>query len=110
MYDAQTFVVFAKTVTLVFGGIITFYTFRAFRRTGSPALRSLTVGLGLLTLGALLSGGTHTLVGGSTAIGIGINSTLMAAGFASMTYSLYVRESNAAAATGTREGQESGGG
>lgn len=110
MFDAQAFVVFAKTVTLVFGGIITFYTFRAFRRTGSPALRSLTVGLGLLTLGALLSGGTHTLVGGSPTLGIGVNSLLMAAGFASMTYSLYVRESNAPAATTAREGQGSGDG
>ena len=110
MYDAQTLVVFAKTATLVFGGIITFYTFRAFRRTGSPALRSLTVGLGLLTLGALLSGGVHTLLGGSTTLGIGVHSTLMAAGFASMTYSLYVRESNATAATGTREEQGSGDG
>jgi hypothetical protein len=108
MYDPQPFVVFAKTMTLVFGGIITFYTFRAFRRTKSPALRSLTIGLGLLTLGALLSGGTHTLVGVSPTLGVGINSMLLAAGFASMTYSLYVRESKATAATTAREGQGSG--
>lgn len=108
MYDAQTFVVLAKTATLVFGGIITFYTFRAFRRTGSPALRSLTVGLGLLTLGGFLSGGTQDLVGSSATLGIGINSTLIAAGFASMTYSLYVRESNAATETAARSGHGSG--
>lgn len=108
MYDPQTFVVLAKTATLVFGGIITFYTFRAFRRTGSPALRSLTVGLGLLTLGAFLSGVTQGVVGVSSTLGVGVDSTLMAAGFASMTYSLYVRESNAAARTEARDGHGSG--
>jgi len=108
MYDAQTFVVFAKTAILVFGGIITFYTYRAYRRTRSSAMRSLTVGLALLTAGALLSGGTHTLVGGSDALGIGIHSTLMAVGFASMTYSLYVRESNASTATASGDRHSSG--
>jgi hypothetical protein len=55
-FDLGLFVVTMKAVTLAFGTILTWLSYRAFRRTGAPALRALTVGIGLLTAGAVLGG------------------------------------------------------
>lgn len=82
----------AKTVTLVFGGSITLLAVRAFRRTGSPALRALALGVGLLTVGALLGGIVHQLFELSLRIGVLVQSSFTAAGFAVLTYSLYTED------------------
>jgi hypothetical protein len=88
----QTTVVFvaAKTATLAFGSALTYLSYRAFRRTNLHALRALAVGIGLLTLGALLGGLLHQLGGISLRASVGVQSVFTAVGFAVMTYSLFV--------------------
>lgn len=79
-----------KTLTLILGGSITYLAFKASRRTGSAALRSLTVGFGLVTLGALLAGAVDQIAGLQTEVALIVESALAAAGFAVIVYSLYV--------------------
>lgn len=82
--------VVAKTVTVVLGSVITLLAARAFRRTGSPALRSLAAGIGLITLGALAGGALHQVFGVALAVGVAVQAVCTAVGFAVMTYSIYV--------------------
>jgi hypothetical protein len=79
----------AQTATLIFGGAITVLALRAFRRTGSPALRALAVGIGLLTVGALLGGTLHQLLGLNLGTSVLVQSVATAVGFSVLTYSLY---------------------
>jgi hypothetical protein len=83
-------IIAAKTAILLLGGSITYYALRAFERTGDPSLRALAIGFGVVTVGALVGGVSHQLVGADLAVGIAINSLLTAAGFAVIVYSLYV--------------------
>lgn len=89
MNHLASLVVVLKTVTLILGGTITYLSFKAYRRTGSPALRSLTIGFGLVTLGALLAGVADQIIGLQTDIALVVESVLTAAGFAIIVYSLY---------------------
>jgi heme A synthase len=90
MLSPAAAVVASKTAVLVFGGLVAFYATRAYRRTGSPALRSLAIGLGLIVLGALLAGVVHQVLDAPLSIGVAIHSAFTAVGFATMAYSLYV--------------------
>lgn len=87
----QTFVIAMNTVTLVCGGLVTTLAWRAHRRTGSPALAALTAGLGLVTVGALLAGALHQLVGLDFATGVTVQSAFTAIGFTILALSLYTR-------------------
>ncbi|AZH26099.1 DUF7521 family protein [Haloplanus aerogenes] len=78
-----------KTGTLLLGSLITYLSFKAHRRTGSPALRALSVGFGLITIGALLAGVGHQFTSISLAESIVIESALTFLGFAVIVYSLY---------------------
>lgn len=85
-----------KTLTLVFGTLITYLAWTASRRTGSRALRALAVGFGVVTVGSVL-GGTIDLLGdvfdvtGPEGIlyGVLVQSVLTMIGFGIITYSLY---------------------
>lgn len=83
-------VVALKTVTLTLGGLITYFTYRAYRRTDSPALRALAVGFGIVTLGAFLAGIADQVLGVDRTTVLVIESTLTAVGFGVITYSVYV--------------------
>jgi len=83
-------VVALKTITLLLGGMITYFAFKAYRRTRSVALRSLSVGFGLVTLGSLLAGAADLILQVDQRYALIIQSTLTAAGFAVIMYSLYV--------------------
>ncbi|WP_335999192.1 DUF7521 family protein [Halorientalis halophila] len=89
MYANAALLTVAKTATLLFGGILTLLSLRAYRRTGSPALRALTVGIGLVTIGAILGGVLHQLFGLPLRTGASFQSVFTAIGFAILTYSLY---------------------
>lgn len=78
-----------KAATLWFGGTITVLSYRAYRRTDSPALWALTVGIGLVTVGAFLGGVLHHLANFSIEISATTQSVFTALGFAILTYSLY---------------------
>jgi divalent metal cation (Fe/Co/Zn/Cd) transporter len=79
-----------KTLTLALGGSITYFSHRAFRRTGSNALRALTVGFGIVTLGALLAGVVDQFSPVDPSVALVVESLFTAAGFAVILYSLYV--------------------
>ena len=83
-------VVALKTITLVLGGLITYFAFRAYRRTDSPALRALALGFAVVTLGAFLAGIADQVVGVDRTAVLVIESALTAVGFGIITYSLYV--------------------
>lgn len=80
-----------KTLSLVMGGLITYFAYRAYRRTDSPALRALTVGFGIVTLGALAAGVLDVFLTGENArtFALIVESALTTAGFAVILYSLY---------------------
>lgn len=90
MNHFTSLIILLKSVTLVLGLIITYLAYKAFRRTGSPALRSLSLGFALVTLGAMLAGIVDQVVGLATDLALVIESALTAAGFAVIVYSLYV--------------------
>lgn len=81
--------VVTQGVILVAGGLLTVVTLQAYRRTGSPALRALAVGFGLLLLGAVLGGTLHQAVDGGLRVSIVAQSACTALGLSVMAYSLY---------------------
>ncbi|MGQ3328333.1 DUF7521 family protein [Halorubrum sp. FL23] len=85
------FIIVAKTAILVLGGSITYYALRAYGRTGNPSLRALAIGFGIVTVGALIGGVSHQIIGSTLAVGIAINSLLTAVGFGVVVYSLIVK-------------------
>jgi hypothetical protein len=85
----QYIVVALKTVTLVLGGAVTYFAAKAWLRTSSPALRSLAIGFGIVTLGALLAGGVDVFLDVGRDFAVLTESALTAIGFAVIVYSLY---------------------
>ena len=84
-----TTVIALKTVTLLLGGLVTYFAFKAYRRTDNAALRALAIGFGLVTVGALLAGVANQVLGISGGYALVIESAFTALGFAVITYSLY---------------------
>lgn len=89
----EPFVVAMNTVTLLCGGFVTVLAVRAYRRTGSQSLGALALGLGFVTIGALVAGVLHQLFGVDFATGVTIQSFFTAIGFGVMAYSLYAKNS-----------------
>lgn len=85
----STAVIALKSVTLVLGGLITFFAFKAYRRTHATALGALALGFGFVTIGAMLAGAAHQAFGFDTNSVLLIESTLTALGFGVIVYSLY---------------------
>ncbi|WP_232819756.1 MULTISPECIES: DUF7521 family protein [Haloprofundus] len=83
-------VVALKTLTLVLGGLITYYAYKAYRRTGAVALRLLAIGFGIVTLGSLLAGAADQVLATDQMYALVVESGLTAVGFAVIVYSLYV--------------------
>ncbi|MXV63445.1 hypothetical protein GS429_15545 [Natronorubrum sp. JWXQ-INN-674] len=79
-----------KTLILLVGSFITYFSFKAYRRTRQRALGYLTAGFGLVTLGLVLAGLLYELLGVSLMTGILLESVLMLVGFLIIAYSLYV--------------------
>ena len=89
--NVATAVVVLKSVTLALGGSITFYAFRAARRTGPSALRTLGLGFGTVTLGALLAGVVDQFLAVEPVLALTVESLFTTVGFAVILYSLYVK-------------------
>lgn len=83
-------IIVTKTIILLLGGLITYLSYKAHRRTRPAALRALAIGFGIITLGALFAGIAHQFLDVELIIGIFINSILTMLGFVIITYSLYV--------------------
>jgi hypothetical protein len=82
-------IVAVKTSILVLGGLITYFSYKAYRNTGEGSLRALAVGFGIITFGALLAGVLDVILDVSLAVGVLIDAVLTLLGFAVITYSLY---------------------
>ena len=78
-----------KTLTLVLGALITYLSYKAYRRTGAPALRALSVGFGVITLGTLLAGALDQVLQFRIQVGLLVESAVVTVGFAVIVYSLY---------------------
>lgn len=89
MTHITTLVVAFKTLTLTLGGLITYLSFRAYRRTGADALRAFAIGFGVVTLGALFAGVADQLLQAPSDYALVIESALTAVGFGIIVYSLY---------------------
>ncbi|TYL36852.1 hypothetical protein CV102_20290 [Natronococcus pandeyae] len=79
-----------KTLVLLVGSAITYFAFKAYRRTKQPPLGYLACGFGLVTLGLVLAGVLHEILGVSLETGILLESLLVLAGFLVIAYSLSV--------------------
>ncbi|SIR80208.1 hypothetical protein SAMN05421858_3808 [Haladaptatus litoreus] len=87
--NVSPIVIVLKTLTLALGGVITYFAFKAYRRTGSKALRLLAIGFGIVTLGAFLAGIADQAFQIDRDLVLVIESALTAIGFAAIAYSLY---------------------
>ncbi|WP_159899366.1 DUF7521 family protein [Salinirussus salinus] len=82
-------IVALKTLTLLLGALITYLSYKAYRRTGAPALRALSIGFGVVTLGTLLAGVLDQVLQFRIQVGLLVESALVTVGFAVIVYSLY---------------------
>ncbi|MCU4743208.1 hypothetical protein OB955_05540 [Halobacteria archaeon AArc-m2/3/4] len=87
MYEYTTIIALANTATLVTGGLVMLFAHRAFRRTGATPLRAVAIGFGFIVAGSVLGGLVH--LAGDVALGIAVQSSFTAGGFAALLYSLY---------------------
>jgi len=96
MVHGLSLLIFFKAVVLVLGGLITYFAYRAYERTGAPALRALTIGFGIVTVGSFVAGGLDlvlqftTLVPWNRSAALVLESFFTALGFLVILYSLYV--------------------
>jgi hypothetical protein len=90
MTEITTLIVGLKTVTLLLGGLITYFAYKAFRRTDASSLQYLALGFAIVTLGSMLGGVVDQLLAMPREIAITTESGLTVIGFAVIVYSLYV--------------------
>ena len=80
-----------KTIITALGGLITYYAFKAYRRTGERSLGLLTAGFATITIGAIIAGLSFELIGVDLAVGVIIDGLFVIVGFAFIAYSLFSR-------------------
>lgn len=91
MTEFAGYIIAAKSIVLVLGGLITHLAYRAAQRTGSRALRWFAVGFGIITLGAIVGGALNWFGGLPLGTAILVESLLWAVGFGVLAHALYVR-------------------
>lgn len=89
MTELTTLVILFKSITLLLGGLITFFAFKAYRRTAARPLRALAVGFAIVTVGSLLAGVLDQLLALDQRYALLAESVLTAIGFTTILYSLY---------------------
>ncbi|AGB30164.1 hypothetical protein Natpe_0224 [Natrinema pellirubrum DSM 15624] len=80
-----------KTLVLVVGSVITYFAFKAYRRTRQPALGYLAAGFGIVTLGFVLAGMLYEVLGVALVTGVLLESLLVLIGFLVIAYSMYAQ-------------------
>ena len=85
-----TAVTVLKVLSLLLGGLVTYFSYKAYRRTQSPALRTLTLGFAVITLGAFVAGIVDQIVPVDQSHALLVESAFTTGGFAIILYSLYV--------------------
>jgi energy-converting hydrogenase Eha subunit F len=91
MSEITGLVVVLKSITVVLGGLITFFAYRAYRRTNATPLRWLSIGFATITLGAMLGGFIDQLLRMTREWALVMESSLAVVGFAVILYSLYAK-------------------
>lgn len=94
--SSQVGIVVSKTLILVLGGLVTYYSYSAYKRTEAPEHKWLTLGFGVITIGTIVGGGLHLVVGtylnaDLLFISVFVSSSMTATGLAVILYSLYVQ-------------------
>lgn len=84
-------IVVTKTLTLCLGGLVTYFAYRAFTRTGALALRALAVGFGVMTAGLVLAGFGDLVLGLPTVQSVFLESALTTVALGVIVYSLYAK-------------------
>lgn len=78
-----------KTITLAFGGFITYNAAKAARRSGSEPMALLAVGFGIVTFGSILAGVADQLLAVSGGSALLVENALTSVGFGIIGYSLW---------------------
>lgn len=91
LFHLPTVITALKTVTLVLGLMITYFSYKAYRRTGARPLGLLAFGFALVTLGSMLAGVFDLGLSLQREYAIIAETGLMALGFGVIVYSLYAR-------------------
>ncbi|MBX0284776.1 DUF7521 family protein [Haloarcula salinisoli] len=94
--SSQIGIVVAKTLILVLGGLITYFSYKTYRRTGAAQHWWLTLGFGVITVGAILGGALDLVAEMYFAedllyTSVFISSSMTAVGLGVILYSLYAR-------------------
>lgn len=89
--EATVALAVVKTLVLLVGSVITYFAFKAYRRTRQRALGLLTLGFGIVTLGFVLAGLLHQVLEVDLTVGILLESLLVLVGFSIIAYSLYAQ-------------------
>jgi hypothetical protein len=89
MVDATTAVLVAvRLLVLTLGILITYYSFEAYRRTGTYYMRNAAIGFGIITLGVFIEGVLYEFAGVDLAIVHVIESVAIGLGFVVLLISL----------------------
>ena len=91
LFHLPTVITALKTETLVLGLMITYFSYKAYRRTGARPLGLLAFGFALVTLGSMLAGVFDLGLSLQREYAIIAETGLMALGFGVIVYSLYAR-------------------
>lgn len=81
--------VVVKIAVLVLGSIVAVLAYRGYKRTGMDGLLSFAVGLSIITIGTVLVGFFHHVIGVATTLGLLVESLIIGAGFVVMIFGLY---------------------
>lgn len=100
--DITPLVIVLKTVTLLLGGLITYFAASAAITTEARPLRLLAIGFGTVTIGTLSAGIADQILAVDTETALVAESALTAVGFAVITYSLYVASRSSSTITSPR--------
>jgi hypothetical protein len=87
----STGIIVVKTIILVLGGLITYFSLKAYRRTDARPLGLLSLGFGIITFGALVAGAIHMFLDITLAEGVLVDASVTMVGLMVITYSLYAR-------------------
>lgn len=77
-----------KTLVALAGGVVTYFAFKAYRRTHARPLGFLAAGFALVTVGAVLGGTAYELFDVPLAFGVVIEGLFVLGGFSLIAYSL----------------------
>lgn len=83
-------VIALKTLTLLLGGLITYFAAKAARRTGATGLALLAAGFATITLGSMAAGLADQVFAIAHADALVLENALTTVGFAIIAYSLAV--------------------